>query len=283
MLPSQVDLRDGLDMEGIEVYDQGELQSCTANAICTAWLHAQASIDAEFLPSRLFLYYNERLVQGQTSEDCGASISVGCQSLETYGLCSEDTWPYDPQMEPVQPPQEAYDEARYHKIHTAAQISDNIYHVKDSLAQGKPVVVGIVLYSEFMGQSARETGEIPLPGYGSQQQGNHAVLVVGYNDDEQRWICRNSWGWNWGDQGHFYLPYEYLTTEEHLASDFWNIATDYEEAPSRFNDDRPTLTDYNSGYDAPQYGGRYDGPTDFDDRDNSYDNEYDRGGYRDYY
>ena len=111
-------------------------------------------------------------------------------------------WPYYPEMEPVQPPREAYEEAQYHKIHTAAQISNNnMHHVKDSLAQSKPVIVGIVVYPEFMGNTARETGEIPLPGYASRQMGNHAVLVVGYDDHQQHWICRNSWGWNWGDRG----------------------------------------------------------------------------------
>jgi C1A family cysteine protease len=141
-------------------------------------------------------------VQGQTYQDRGACISVGCRSLQTYGLCSEDMWPYDPEMEPVRPPMDTYDEAQDHKIHTPAQISSNdIDHVKDSLAQGKPVIIGIAVYSEFMDDDARETGEIPLPGYGSRKQGNHAVLVVGYDDYQQKWICRNSWGRNWGDRG----------------------------------------------------------------------------------
>lgn len=104
-------------------------------------------------------------------------------------------------MEPVQPPREAYDEAEYHKIHTPAQISDDIDHVKDSLAQGKPVIVGIAVYSEFMDDVAAGTGDISLPRRGSQMQGNHAVLVIGYDDYEGKWICRNSWGPNWGDRG----------------------------------------------------------------------------------
>jgi len=139
---------------------------------------------------------------GRENEKHGASVSVGCQALEDYGLCSEDRWPYEPRDSLLRPPDDCYDEADYHKIHTPAQIdNNNIDHLKDSLAQGKPFVVGIVTYSELKDDEARETGDVPLPGDYSEKLGHHAVLVVGYDDDDERWIVRNSWGPDWGDRG----------------------------------------------------------------------------------
>lgn len=104
-------------------------------------------------------------------------------------------------MEPVQPPRAAYDEAEDHKIHTAAQISNNVASLKDSLAQNKPVIVSIAVYSEFMDDVAAATGNVSLPRRNSRVHGNHAVLVVGYDDYKRKWICRNSWGPRWGDRG----------------------------------------------------------------------------------
>ena len=55
-LPSKVDLRPGCP----PVYDQGLLGSCTANAINAAFQYMQKKQkQKDFLPSRLFVYYND--------------------------------------------------------------------------------------------------------------------------------------------------------------------------------------------------------------------------------
>ena len=46
--------------------------------------------------------------------------------------------------------------------------------------------------------------------------------VIGYDDDAQRLIVRNSWGKGWGQAGYFTLPYAYLT-EPNLSDDFWTV------------------------------------------------------------
>src|SRR4029079_3357244 len=59
-MPPSVDLRSKCP----PVYDQGQLGSCTANAIGAALEFAQIKQqEEEFVPSRLFIYYNERVME----------------------------------------------------------------------------------------------------------------------------------------------------------------------------------------------------------------------------
>src|SRR5262249_39050928 len=70
-LPTPADLRGGCP----PVYDQGRIGSCTANAIAAAFefdLKKQNLTD--FMPSRLFIYYNERAMEGHVQFDSGAQI-----------------------------------------------------------------------------------------------------------------------------------------------------------------------------------------------------------------
>ena len=64
--------------------------------------------------------------------------------------------------------------------------------------------------------------EVPMPGTDEQVLGGHCVMAVGYDDQEGKFICRNSWGTSWGDEGYFYMPYAYLL-DNNLSDDFWTI------------------------------------------------------------
>jgi C1A family cysteine protease len=89
------------------------------------------------------------------------------------------------------------------------------------LASGLPIVVGFTVYQSFESDQVTETGIVPVPGHHEQVVGGHAVLVVGYDDSQSRFIVRNSWGDQWGLHGYFLMPYAYLTNRR-LASDFWS-------------------------------------------------------------
>ena len=73
------------------VYDQGQLGSCTANALVGAFEYDAPA----FMGSRLFLYYNERRLEQTIPDDNGARLSDGIACLEKYGLCPESEYPYD--------------------------------------------------------------------------------------------------------------------------------------------------------------------------------------------
>jgi C1A family cysteine protease len=95
--------------------------------------------------------------------------------------------------------------------------------MKGCLASGFPFVVGILVYDSFEGLTVAKTGYVPMPNTKTEQiLGGHAVICVGYNDSKSVWIMKNSWGSSWGDNGYFYLPYNYLLNSK-LAGDMWTI------------------------------------------------------------
>jgi C1A family cysteine protease len=94
--------------------------------------------------------------------------------------------------------------------------------MKGCLSSGYPFVFGFTVYESFESEDVARTGNVPMPGADERIVGGHAVLAVGYDDDESRFICRNSWGSDWGDAGYFYMPYAYLL-DNNLSDDFWTI------------------------------------------------------------
>jgi len=228
-LPTKVDLRPKMP----KVYDQGELGSCTANAIGAAFEFSQVKQgETDFMPSRLFIYYNERAMEGTIDTDSGAMIRDGMKSIAKLGVCTEDTWPYDIPKFTQKPTGKAYTEARKHQALVYRRVLGQLHQMQGCLAQGYPFVFGFAVYDSFMSPEVAKTGEVPLPPRGEQLIGGHAVLAVGYDDSKQAFIVRNSWGPKWGVKGYCFMPYGYLTDSQ-LARDFWAVYTvEPDTAPS---------------------------------------------------
>ncbi|MFL5936991.1 MAG: C1 family peptidase [Gaiellaceae bacterium] len=225
-LPTKVDLR----RKCPPVYDQGQLGSCTGNAIAAAYQFDQRQQKLkDFMPSRLFIYYGEREIEGTIGVDAGAMIRDGLKVVAKLGVCSEDTWPYNIAKFTKRPPKKAYQEALTHQALVYRRITNRLHQLQGCLAQGYPFVFGFTVYESFEGEDVAKTGKVPLPPRSETVLGGHAVLAVGYNDASQSFIVRNSWGPNWGMKGYFAMPYGYVTDPQ-LASDFWAIYTVEEPA-----------------------------------------------------
>jgi C1A family cysteine protease len=219
-LPATVDLRRSCP----PVYDQGDLGSCTANAIGAAFefeLRRQSKAK-DFMPSRLFIYYNERAMEHSIASDSGAMIRDGIKSVTKQGVCPEKIWPYTPAKFKNKPPAAAYKEALNHQVLSYERLIPTTPQLKGCLAAGFPFVFGFSVYDAFESDVVAKSGTLDLPGPKEKSIGGHAVMAVGYNDAKQRFIVRNSWGPAWGLKGYFTMPYGYLT-DNMLSDDFWTI------------------------------------------------------------
>jgi C1A family cysteine protease len=219
-LPPSVDLRPACP----PVYDQGDLGSCTANAIGAAhqFQQTEQKLANAFMPSRLFIYFNERVMENTVESDSGAMIRDGVKSIGSLGVCPETSWPYDIAKFRDKPAPGCYQEAVQHKAIMYRRISHNLRQMKGCLAGNHPFVFGFTVYESFEGPQVAKTGVVSMPSPGEGAVGGHAVLAVGYDDAQNRFVVRNSWGANWGMKGYFTMPYAYLL-DSNLADDFWTI------------------------------------------------------------
>ena len=220
LIPRSVDLRSKLP----PAWDQGQIGSCTAHGIAAALVFDENFQNESFImPSRLFIYWNERDAEGTVSEDAGAMIRDGIKAVAKVGFADEKMWPYIPSKFKVKPPQLAYDSAIKHKALQYMKLDNtNLTELKSCLAAGFPFVFGFTVFASFESDRVAGTGVLLMPGPKEQNMGGHCVCAVGYDDDKKVFIVRNSWGTKWGQTGHFEMPYEYITSAD-LASDFWTI------------------------------------------------------------
>lgn len=217
-LPQAADLRPILS----PVEDQGQLGSCTANALvgaleCLEIKGGQPLVDL----SRLFIYYNERVLEHSVASDSGAMLRDGIKTLVAQGVCSEKKWPYVTAAFAKKPSAACYAEAKTHTIGSYQRIA-SLSDMRACLAEGFPFVFGFSVYESFESAKVAKTGVLNMPKPGEKQLGGHAVCAVGYDDRTKRLLVRNSWGPAWGMKGYFTMPYEYVANRD-LSDDFWTI------------------------------------------------------------
>ncbi len=219
-LPSSVDLSTSMDL----IYDQGSLGSCTACALSWAFKYKARDIN----PSRLFIYYNERMLdqkQGDNSVsiDDGSTLKQGVNTLRRFGVCGENLLPYTPRKFAQKPSPICYNQGLKNKIQNYSFLPQNIEAMKNCLNQGYPFVFGILVFSSFEDDVVDHTGVVPYPDISKESLlGGHAIIAVGYDDATQRIKFANSWGRSWGDRGYGYIPYSYITNQN-LTDDLWVI------------------------------------------------------------
>ncbi len=224
-------------------YNQMRIGSCTANAVGAAIAYKLVSdpstaglIAKGFSPSRLFLYYNGRFLDGHpVAQDSGTLVKWVLQSAESQGVASEGpatstrtgaTWPYvaSQVLHKVNPGASNYLAARELRVTGFTRLAPGLDAIKSALASGQPVMLSIRVYQNFPSRAPRPSDAgadwlptIPLPK--GRDKGGHAILAVGYDDARRAFIILNSWGTDWGGNGYAYLPYAYASNEEWSAPD----------------------------------------------------------------
>jgi len=215
------------DLRGLcpPVYDQGQLGSCTANAVAASIQYSQIKQRrSQFPPSRLFIYYNARLLMGTAGYDSGSYIRDGVKTANKQGACPESVWAYNVSKFAARPPVPCYNVALKERILQYERMDNSsISQLQACLASGSPFVFGFSVYESFMSQNVSRTGIMPMPTNRERFLGGHAVMAVGYDSKKGVFIVRNSWGRGWGMGGYFTMPYQYITNTD-LCDDFWKIS-----------------------------------------------------------
>lgn len=208
----------------VPIMDQGQLGSCTANATGAAHMFEQVKQQQRgiFTPSRLFMYYNGRAMEGTVDEDSGCMIRDVVKSVAKKGVCPEEEWPYDIAKFKDKPPSKCYKHGLGHQALLYSRVAQIGYHIQTCLFQGFPVVYGFSVYESFETQEVARTGRVPMPSSHDAFMGGHANLLVGYNNITRLYKSQNSYGLGHGDKGFLYLPFEYVE-DPGLARDFWKI------------------------------------------------------------
>jgi len=215
-----IDLRKGMP----PIYDQGQLGSCTANAVAAAYEFDEELQEEEetFTPSRLFIYYNERKMEGTVSYDSGATIRDSIKTIYNDGVVPENLWPYNISKFTTEPDEECYKTALKHKCISYKRVKQNFSDIQKCLSSGYLIVFGMTVYESFESEKVAETGIMPMPQEGERILGGHALCLCGIDKNRERFIVRNSWGESWGDNGYFYMPYEYFLDNQY-CSDLWTV------------------------------------------------------------
>ena len=220
------------------IQDQGAEGSCVFNAITTdmEFIDIVRGDDEEYeMFSRQFAYYNYRKWLADVTEDpsvvqqdTGASIRDAVKLVAKMGVCRESLWPYIPMDAPdtnfaTEPSDEAKEDAKNHKIKSYYAVK-TVDDMQQCLAAGFGFLGGVAVYDSFMSPEVTATGIIPMPSKNERLLGGHAIWIWGYDRHKKIFKGQNSWGEDWGQKGHFEIPFDYLGNPA-LADDFWTIRT----------------------------------------------------------
>ncbi len=223
--PSRIDLREYFS----ETYQQGSLGASSAHA-CVALVEyfERRSHGRELRGSRLFVHQNA-LRMAMLPPTCEAvNLRAVIKAIAGCGLPPERFWPYDAGCLESQPDAFLYSFAnRFHNLEYVRLDARNmtgsatLKAVRSFLAAGFPAVCGLAVPT-----SVSSDAEIPYRPTFDSIVGGQALVAVGYDD---QWLSssrgallvRNSWGFEWGNEGYGWLPYAFV--EERLAVDFWTV------------------------------------------------------------
>jgi len=195
------------------VEDQLRLGSCTGQAVVGAYelLLNKNQPDQLVDLSRLFVYYNARLLEDGISIDQGAYVKDAIKAVRQYGICTESLWPYNTDQFTVKPTLDCYNDAKRRTIKNYYRLV-TLQDMLDALNADHPVVFSLAVYPEFDDISASNP-VLAMPKNEDHFLGGHAMTLVGYDLHRRMLLARNSFGTEWGEKGYCWIPFDYAGTD----------------------------------------------------------------------
>lgn len=201
------------------IYQQYDTNACTAMAIGAAIEYMNMKEKKPvFKPSKLFIYWNARLISGCTDRDEGAEIRDAFKSLTRWGSAPDVDLPFLVENIYQEPSKKAYEDAKKEIITQYTRIPSTKKDIISALSCGRPIVFGFEMFENLFHDEVTKTGHIPMPE--GKHHGGHSMLIVGIDTDCV--IVRNSWGLDWGEHGYGYMPFDYIENDN-LTGDFWTL------------------------------------------------------------
>ena len=156
--------------------------------------------------------------------DEGASLKNCYKALMKYNYCDEKHFPYYEENVNAFPPKYMYNLALSNErvLESYRKVIPVEYNLKYILYKIKlPIVIGMSIYSNF--ERITKTNNILYkPSIHDQYLGAHAVVCIGYDDINRTFIILNSHGKDWGNNGLFYMSYDYMLSND-LVWEAWVI------------------------------------------------------------
>ncbi len=130
----------------------------------------------------------------------GWTFAPALNYVRDRGIPDNACFPYTPLNQPCKPCADR--NKRIIKIQGWREIC-NVSQAKEWIYRKGPVMTGMRVYKDFRDMYRGGIYKQTSPEF----LGLHAISVVGYNDVNKYWICKNSWGPGWGEAGWFRIAY----------------------------------------------------------------------------
>ncbi|MCL1792028.1 MAG: C1 family peptidase [Peptococcaceae bacterium] len=205
----EVDWRQGTNHIS-SIKDQYDCGACASFSVA-AMVEAMISIEKSGLTidlSEADLHF----CSGHGATCSGWTVEAAIKHVQTQGITEEENFPYQSLLRtlPEQPIPTVVPrcilspnrDAKAVKISTSVKLN-SMTERKNHLTNIGPCVAMFKVFEDFFWYG----GDIYHHVSGSYE-GNHAVLVIGFSEQGQYWLCKNSWGPDWGDNGYFKIAYK---------------------------------------------------------------------------
>lgn len=238
--PSSVDFREMFN----EIRNQGSQNACAAFTIAAIleFMSRENPMAPKDL-SEAFIYYNARKLSNESHLDNGTSFYNAIKGTMEAGVCGEDLYPYAEEIFSVTPSADAIEQAKKFTVVKALSVEPTVIDIKAAVASGYPVAGSFRIFDSF---SNGNRGFVEMPTEEDLSQGQqdyyHGMTIVGYSDDYNIFVVRNSWGPKFGDKGYCYVPYDYVSQYVRSACIITEICIDGLQTTSSSKNKQPTVS-----------------------------------------